>query len=225
MSTISSISSASNWSTMQGMRRPSDGGKKMAEELFSQLDSSGQGYIDKTTLQSALQQTSSATNVDDLFSQLDSNSDGKITEDEFITTFQDLASQLESQFQANAANQKGGMNGMPPPPPPQDDAGFTKDELNSQLDAIGSSDSKSAALVSNIIENFEAADTNEDGKVSFQEAMVYDQTQNNSTASTTTSGNSIASDESKIMQQLMQLMQAYGLNGDSGNNSTLSVLA
>lgn len=210
MSTISGISNSGNWAMMQGMRQPPDG-KKIAEELFSKLDSSGQGYIDKSTLQSALGQNSSSSNVDELFAKLDTNSDGKVTKDEFTSTLDDLASQMK---------RPGSGNGMPPPPP-QNDAGFTKEELTTQLNGGNSTDGKRTELLTKVIENFDKADTNKDGKVSFQEAMALEQS--SSTASSTDSTGSTA--DAKIMRQLMQLMQTYGLSGSSEKASLFSATA
>jgi len=231
MSTISSISGSSTWSTIQSMRQ------KMAEDLFAKLDTSSQGYIDKSTLQTALDSASSSTsssssstsstsNVDALFNQLDSNGDGKVTKQEFTDALQ----QLESQLQANANLQSGGTT---PPPPPQNDSGFTKDELTAQLSEIGSSDSKRSSLISSVIANFDKADTNGDGKVSMQEAMAFQQSNSSTsttsstdaTSSTTTSTASSSDTTEKILKQIMLLMQAY--NSGSGTNSggNLSVLA
>ena len=39
----------------------------------------------------------------------------------------------------------------------------------------GSTEAAGSSLISKIVENFDAADTNEDGKVSLQEALAYDQ--------------------------------------------------
>lgn len=232
---IGAIGGSSNWSAMQGMqgmRRPPDGGQKMAADLFSQIDSSGQGYIDKSTLQAALEKSSSSSNssssgnVDELFSALDGNSDGKITKDEFTSSFQSLAQQLESQLMSGNSMQAGNM-----PPPPQNDAGFTKDELASQLDEIGSSDSMRSSLISSVIENFDQADSDGDGKVSFQEAMSFDQSGSSdsatSSASSSSSSASLASEDlnAKLMRQLMQLMQAYNLNGQSDEGSNISMMA
>lgn len=89
MNSISSVSSSSamqqGMGGVRGMQRPDP--SKMAENLFSQLDTSGQGYIQKGDLQSAFDQLSSSssdsssgsTNIDDLFASLDTNSDGKVT--------------------------------------------------------------------------------------------------------------------------------------------------
>jgi Ca2+-binding EF-hand superfamily protein len=238
---------------MRGMHRPDPA--KMAENLFSQLDSAGQGYIQKTDLQSALETLSSSspsslassTDVDNLFAALDTNSDGKVTKQEFTDTLEKLQDSLDQQFQdgrmqmAMQAAGMGGMNGMggmPPPPPPQagSDQGFTKDELSSQLEEIGSSDSKLSSLISSIVQNFDDADTDGDGKVSFQEAMAYQQSTNGSgatqdasataslatTASATTSGDS---SDAKLMMQIMNLMRAYTAGDSSALSSTLSISA
>lgn len=250
-SSIGSIgSNASAMMAMRGMHRPDPA--QMAEKLFSQLDASGQGYIQKSDLQAAFDKmasasatssssSSAASGVDDLFSKLDTNSDGKVTKQEFSDTLKQLAEQLDQQFQnLRMSGAMQGAGGTPPPPPPQgggSDAGFTKDELTAQLKEIGSSDSKRASLISNIVNNFDKADTDGDGKVSFKEAMAYDQANpaSSSTASAsstsgsgdTTSSSSAASDLSaKLAMQIMRLMQAYGIGESSGSASaTLSVSA
>jgi Ca2+-binding EF-hand superfamily protein len=243
MSTVSSISSSSvassysNVSAAQKRHRPD--ASQMAEELFSKLDTSGKGYIEQSDLTSALSgltsststQTSSSTaSASDIFSELDSNGDGKVTKDEFSTSLKKLAEQLDSQF--NQAR----MDGAMPPPPPNgangsSDTGFTQDELSQQLSEIGSSDSKRSSLINNIVQNFEKADTDSDGKVSFKEAMAYDQANSttsstststsSSTASTTSSANSTtqASDE-QVFRQLMELLRTYGDNNTSVSGLT-----
>lgn len=226
------ISSIGN---IASMHRPDP--SQMASKLFSKLDTKNQGYIEKGDLQSAFNQISGTGNsgntasVDDIFSRMDSNGDGKVTKDEMTSSLQKLADQLDSQFNNMRASGKGsGMGGMPPPPPPQssDGAGFSKDELQSQLDKTGTSDSKRSSLLSNIINNFDKADTNGDGKVSAQEAMAFEQaSQTSASASATDSGNT-TNTEANIMKRIMQLMHAYGLGHDSGQASstgTLSVTA
>ena len=251
MTSISGISNSSammqGMSGMRAMQRPDPA--KLAEDLFTQLDTSGQGYLQKADLQSAFDNLSSSgagssnssTNVDDLFASLDTNSDGKVTKDEFADSLKKLQDSLEQQFQdgrMQMAIQAGGMNGMggmpPPPPPPQggDEAGFTKDELSSQLDEIGSSDSARSSQISSIVQNFDKADTNTDGKVSFQEAMAYQQstTSQQSTATsedstTASSASSTGNSETKVMMQIMKLMHAYMANNSASTSSTLSVSA
>lgn len=209
---------------------------QLSSKLFSALDTKSQGFLEKSDFVSAFSKlsststSSSSTSVDDVFSALDSNSDGKVTKDEFATTLAKLQEQLDSSRMHGGGH--GGPHGAggPPPPPPADDAGFTKDELSSQLEESSSSDSKRTELLSKIVSNFEAADTNSDGKVSFTEAMAYDQSSQNSSASDAASGSrSSSNSEAGIMMKIMQLMQAYGGNSQeqssSGVASQLSVSA
>lgn len=208
---------------------------QMSSLLFSRLDTKSQGYIEKTDLAAAFSQIAesgrgqSSASVDDVFSALDGDSDGKITQDEFSKVLTQLQAQLDSsRTQGGMAGHGGphGAGGMPPPPPPGGDAGFTKEELASQLEAADGSDSQRTQLMSKVLENFEAADTNSDGKVSFQEAMAYDQSTQMTTASESASQtvNSAASSEAQVMMKILQLMHAYR-NDDSNTASTATTIA
>jgi Ca2+-binding EF-hand superfamily protein len=191
---------------------------QMASLLFSKLDTKNQGYIEKSDLASAFSQLASSNDSDssaeNVFAALDSDSDGKVTESELSTVLSRLQEQLDGEFnrmrmQGGGHGGPQGMGGMPPPPPPADDAGFTEEELTAQLEEAAGSDSARSELLSKIVDNFEAADSNGDGKVSFQEAMAYDK----STESTTTSeaaSSTASSSEAQVMRQIMELLHAYG---------------
>ena len=211
---------------------------QMVDKLFSQIDTKNQGYIDETGLTSALQQVSgSSTNssngvsADELFTHLDTNGDGKVTKQEMVNAMKKMEAELQSQFDRMRTNGAMGANGSgapPPPPPPSDDAGFTKDELTAQLQQIGSTDSKRSSLLTDIINNFDKADTDGDGKVSFKEAMAYKQASSTtgSTSTTASSSSSTATSSSdtdaKVLRQIMQLMHAYGVFGQNSSQSTTS---
>lgn len=230
---VSSISGYSSASAM-AMTRPDP--SQMASKLFSRLDTKGQGFIEQSDLQSAFSQVfgnAASSQANDassqLFSALDGDSNGKVTESEFSTGMQKLAEALDSQA---FSSRMGGAGGMPPPPPPgggQDDAGFTQDELQSQLDEIGSTDSKRSSLISSVVDNFDKADTNGDGKVSATEAMAYEQSTQSSTSGNSTSTGSASSASSSsqtdamLAQRLMELMRAY--SGDSTTSAASSVLS
>jgi len=241
MSSINSIgSSMGSMAMMQGMRpmRKPDPAE-MADNLFSKLDTSGQGYLEKADLEAAFSsistETDNATDVDSLFTQLDSDSDGKVTKEEFSSRLQALSEQLDAQFQSMRMQEgmggmggMGGMQGMPPPPPPQDDAGFTKEELQSQLDEIGETDSKRSSLISSVIENFDAADADGDGKVTFREVMAYQEASGSeSSASASGNGTTVSDTDSnaRLMLQIMRLAQAYGLGGEHEKSSSLLSVA
>ena len=75
------------------------------------------------------------------------------------------------------------------------------------------------------MENFDAADTNQDGVVSNTEAMAYAEANNitaNETASSSTSsdGSDSALSDAQVYRQIMELMHAYGGDG----NTTLAAL-
>lgn len=197
-----------------------------ASNLFTQLDTKNQGYIEQSDLASAFSKISdSSVDVEAVFNQLDGDSDGKVTQDEMTSALQQVAEELDSQFNnmrmQGGMGGPGGMNGMPPPPPPGDDAGFTEEELTSQLEEIGDTDSKRSELISSVLENFDAADTDGDGRVTFKEAMALDQSSGSTGNSTATDSgtSSTASTDSDVMKQIMQLMQAYQVFGHEEQNN------
>ena len=222
---------------MRGMKRPDPA--QMANDLFSKLDTSGQGYLTKSDLQSALDKVSSSSSsssttssVDEMFKQFDTNSDGKITKQEFSDTLKKVADQLDQQFQSmrmNGGMQSGGvgggMEGMGGMPPGGDSGGLTKDQVTAAAKEVGSTDSKASSALTSLAKNFDTADTNQDGKVSFQELVAYEQmTSSTSSSSTEASSASSNSDSAKVMMQIMKLIHAYNIGVDQ-NSSTLSVSA
>jgi len=234
MSSVSSISSygigtsSSDISSTQRRHRPDPA--KMATDLFSKLDTTGKGYIEQSDLETAISALSSSSasgtstsgvTAEEMFSQFDSDGNGKVTQDELSSSIAKLAESLDNQF-----NQSRVQGGMPPPPPPSDDEGFTKDELSSQLTEIGSTDATQSSLITKIVENFDKADTNSDGKVSFQEAMAYDQSTSTSSTSSTTAASSTSTTtvsstdktDAQIFRQIMDLMRSYGGEEQAGTN-------
>lgn len=120
MSSISSVNGSGGGFSMMmsGMKRPDP--SKMADNLFSKLDTTNKGYLEKSDLQSALSQlsgsdssnsSSSSTTVDEIFKKLDSNSDNKITKDEMSSGMKKLADALDSQF--NEMRMNGTLQGAP----------------------------------------------------------------------------------------------------------------
>lgn len=237
MSNIGGISGSSGM-MMQGTRRPDPA--KMAENLFAKLDAGGQGYIEKSDLQSAFDKISSSSekssSVDELFTKLDTDSDGKVTKSEFTDTLKKVAEELDNQLMSSRMRggmPGGGMGGMPPAgmggmppggmggmPPGGQGGGLSKDQLSSSADAIGSSNSSASSSIKDLVSNFDTADTDGDGKVSFQEAMNYQQktaVAGSSPSPSASDASPAASDDldSRVMMQIMKLMQAYSAGEDS----------
>ncbi|MGZ5006540.1 MAG: EF-hand domain-containing protein [Methylobacter sp.] len=292
---INSISGGSS-AMMRAMQRPDP--SKMAEDLFSKLDTKGQGYIEKSDLEAALSKTSqsdgsttssSSSVADALFSKLDGNGDGKVTKDEMSATIQKIASELDG-----PAPRMRMQGGMPPPPPPQggqgpegtqgtnstnassssqsndpadtngdgtvsatealayalsqatsdagssssstssadgqlmqmlagnmqpphnDGPGFTKDQLTSMSQQLSSTDGKKSQVIGDIVSNFDAADSDGDGKVSGSEAKAFEKSKNDSASSASTVS------DAQFMKQMMQLLHSYGSVGQSAENSSFS---
>jgi Ca2+-binding EF-hand superfamily protein len=210
-----------------------------AQQLFSKLDTSAQGYLELSDLQSAFTKVSSISetsnlntdtyDAEELFSRLDSDSDGKITEQEFTDSLAQLDEQINTLFSQMRMSEASG-NMLPPPPPPPEasgdmqDAGFTEEELIAQLDEIGDSDSARSSLIESIIANFDEADTDGDGRVSNHEAMAFDQSDGESTDAATlaaTDTDSITSE--KALLQLVRLLEAYDVGGSEESNSSSSI--
>ena len=301
ISSINSSSSAMMSGGMRGMQRPDPA--KMAEALFSKLDTKGQGYIEKSDLASALSKvsqsdsstsSSSSSVADDMFSKMDSDGNGKVTKEEMSATIQKIAAELDGpaprmrmqngqggmpppppqggsqgaqassstdsstsqtsdpadangdgtvsakEAQAYAASQASSdtsstssadaqlmqmlAGGMPPPPPQeggQGNQGFTKDQLTSMSKDLSSTDSERSKVMSDVAANFDAADTNGDGKVSGSEARAFEDSKNasGSGSSTDTSSTSSASNaDAQFMKQMVQLLKSYGFDQTAENS-------
>lgn len=199
---------------------------QITNNIFSKLDTSNQGTIDATSLSKALS-GSSEDEVSDLVSSMDTDGDSKITKSELSQGIENLFNQLQS-----ASQHAGGAQGMPPPPPGgaggppppgngdnDEDSGLTQDQMQEM--ASSTDDSKLSELLTSVSSNFEAADTNGDGKVTQQEAMAYQQGQNSE--SQPQSG--VSNPTQEAMSQIAKLVKTYGLDSGSTTQSSLAVSA
>ncbi len=243
MNGISGIgSNTSMMQGMSGMNRPDPAA--MAQNLFSALDESGQGYLEKTDLQAAFEKVTSTSSsssiysddsdIDELFTQLDTDGDGKITEQEFTDSLAKIDAQINNLFANMRMNEA--MGDMPPPPPgemppppPTNDEGFTLEELSSQLEEIGDTDSTRSSFISNIIDNFDEADADGDGKVTLNEAINFNKNSTSTNTSSTDASSTVtvssAEDDlnAKVLLQIMRLVQAYAPDNGAENTSSSSL--
>ena len=241
MSSIGSSGSSVSYSGYtDALRRQAPDPSKIADTIFSKLDAKGQGYLEVSDLQSAftkLSSKSSSTSVSadpnqpdasDLFKKLDGNGDGKLTKSEFSDGLKALAQQFESQFNASRTSFADGIQGgqrPSGPPPGVDSGGLNKSQLSGLASQVGQSDSKAGSDLNSVSQNFDAADTNQDGKVSLQETLAYldkqaeaksansvggtEKTENGATNSDSTSAANKTNNDSAIFKQVLQLLQAY----------------
>ncbi|CAN5887456.1 hypothetical protein BH11PSE12_BH11PSE12_28430 [soil metagenome] len=197
MSSIGSIGSSSAYANSAGgLQKQRPDPSKMVDNVFSKLDTKGQGYLEVADLESAFNKitsnttsginstatatatsnpssgsASSTASVDDLFKKLDSNGDGKVTKSEFSSGLKKLSEELESQFNTRRSTGTQGANGTnrPPPPPPGGDKDGDQDNSVSQS---GGSTSNAASATGGS-KTYAAADANQDGTVTIQETLAY----------------------------------------------------
>ncbi|THF67299.1 hypothetical protein E6C76_02680 [Pseudothauera nasutitermitis] len=179
-----------------------------------------------TTYSATASSTSATSSVSELFSTLDGDSDGSVTEQEFSDALSSLLARLNEQVGSSGQGPggPGGVGGMPPPPPPEgEDEGFSLEELTAQLEEIGDSDPTRASLLSSVIENFDTADSDGDGKVTFKEAMALQESQSGSES---TSASSTQTQETDlVLARILQLAQTYGISTIQASLSQFSVSA
>lgn len=146
------------------------------EALLTSMDSDSSGSIDSAEFSSAALalSISDESAISSAFTAIDSDGDGSVSFDELNSTL--------AQMSSSAAGS------MPPPPPPssssEHDTGLSEEEMTSLLKEVSSTDDPLADLLSSVVENFDAADADGDGKVTFAEAMSYSQSTEASTDTT-----------------------------------------
>jgi Ca2+-binding EF-hand superfamily protein len=213
--TTSAIGGSSGATTAWRMQRPDPA--QMVDSLFSKIDTKNQGYIDKQELSATLNANNSASatgqanssRADQLFSKLDSSGDGQVSK-------QELADGLNKTgaihgYHRGPEGSQGPAQAGAAPPPPGAAGGADNDSSSSSTDS-------SASKV------FAAADTNQDGSVSFQELVAYQATQQDASAPTGAANQSDNSNAA-VMKMMMQLMQAYGFEQNSTSSSTSSAIS
>ena len=148
-----------------------------AGNLFGQLDSQNKGYLEQSdfsSLLSGLQNSQAQNKSEELFSSLDSDGDGQLTSTEFSDNFSNLLYSAQ------------GTMGQRPPPP--QDSGKSKEELTALLENVEQEDEIAAEGLQSLLDNFDTADADGDGKVTMQEAMAYRQSTEGNDPMTTAAG-------------------------------------
>lgn len=176
-----------------------------AGQLFGQLDSQNKGYLEQSdfsSLLNGLQNKEAKAKSEELFSTLDSDSDGQLTSTEFSDNFSNLLYSAQ-----------GMMAAMEPRPAPPQDSGKSKDELAAMLEELGQENETATEGLQSLLDNFDTADADGDGKVTMQEAKSFRQSQQTESSSVATQVSSSDQSDgiSKLLSRtLQQLMDTYG---------------
>lgn len=193
------------------MQRPEP--SKMVENLFSNIDTSGKGYIEKADLESAMSQLTNANNLmssDEMFDQMDTNGDGKVTQEEMASSLENMAEEMGVRIQGK----------QPPPPSGMGEApSFSLEELNKMA---ADTSSPMSDMFSQLAENFDEADTNSDGVISREEAMNFQGANENEEASAVSSD---INRDMQLMRTITELMKTYGMGDDSLDSSSFTAIA
>jgi Ca2+-binding EF-hand superfamily protein len=135
---------------------------EMRERMFNQIDTSGDGSIDKSEFAALAQQNSSSL-VDELFSNMDTDQDSLVSMIEFDSTLAKLEQQMKKGDSGMQA-----MSGMPPPPPDQ-----IFDAADANEDGTVSEDELTAVLGERAADVFSQVDTDGDGQISRTEDEAF----------------------------------------------------
>ena len=244
MSSISGLEAgAGRYSShMMPMHRPQRASASdMATAVMSAADG-GKGYLEQADVAQTFSVLTrgksdlSEEQAAEMFSAMDADGDGQVTEAELTSSLEKMEAALAQLFQqteyAQGAHAARGM-GMPPPLA-EEDTGFSAEELQAQLNEIeasgDTSESARAELISQVLANFDEADTNGDGKVSFAEARAYEASQSSAEAAAVAAQQSevvpgASDDTSAAMRQAALLLETYFGLGDDSTRSRLSVRA
>jgi Ca2+-binding EF-hand superfamily protein len=169
MSTISGVSSTGDaWANMKAQR------SQMQAKMFAKVDADNSGGVDKTELQSLIDDVAKKTGVtnssstDALFSKMDANSDGSLSTDELGKGMKDIMPPPSTMDFAQSRSDTHGSSG-------QDDlfakvdtdgnGSVSKDELQSLMDKMAT-DSTASTSSSDL---FAKLDANGDGSLSATE--------------------------------------------------------
>jgi Ca2+-binding EF-hand superfamily protein len=138
--------------------------------------------------------------AESLFAKLDTSGKGYIEKADLQTAFQSVSTLSGASADDVFASLDGDSDGK-----------VTQQEM---------SDSNRTGMLSSLIDNFDQVDTDGNGKVSFEETRAYKQSSQQSTVATTNT-----SSEAQMLMQIMNLAQAYGLDGTAASSTGLSVIA
>lgn len=200
---------------------------QISQNIFSKLDTEGQGYLSQEVLSSAfgsLNSSAADSDAESLVSAMDSDSDGQISKSELTKGVENLIGQLRGSQQRpigglGGLNGLGPMNGMPPFSllGSDEEGGITAEQAANI--AQSTENEGLSKMMNHLSENFDQIDTDADGIVTKEEGMAYKVERFNGQVGELSSGFDLTA-----MQNVAKLIAAYGF-GESETESSVSISA
>lgn len=178
MSTISGVSSSGDaWANMKAQR------SQMQAKMFTKVDTDSSGGIDKTELQSLIDDVAKKTGVanssssDELFSKMDANSDGSLSQDELGKGMKEILpppSTMDfAQSRSNSSTSSSGKDDLFSKVDTDGSGGVSQTELQTLMAKMssdsGSGSSTSTSDTTASSDLFAKLDANSDGSLSESE--------------------------------------------------------
>lgn len=172
MSTISGVSSSGDaWAAMKAQR------SQMQAKMFSKVDTDSSGGVDKTELQSLIDDVAkksgitNSSSTDELFSKMDANSDGSLTADELGKGMKEILPPPSTMdFAQSRSDSTSSQDDLFSKVDTDGNGAVSKDELQSLMDKMAadgdtSSTSSTSASSSDSSDMFAKLDSNGDGSL------------------------------------------------------------
>lgn len=198
---------------------------QISQNIFSKLDTEGQGYLSQEVLSSAFESLNSNaadSDAETLVGAMDSDSDGQITKSELTQGIENLLSQLGKSQQRPPMGGLGGMasmGGMPPPSAGKGGEGLSVTAEQAAALAETADDQRLSEVMTQVSDNFSEMDADEDGLVNREEVIAFNEAQREARDAELNSRFDLAA-----MENVAKLIAAYGLDL-SETDSTVSTTA
>ncbi|NEX20561.1 hypothetical protein G3480_09595 [Thiorhodococcus mannitoliphagus] len=199
------------------------------EQVFSYLDTEGKGYLDTADFAAAFESLGlrsgdgslADAGAEEVVSVLDLDGDGRVTTDDMTQGLQTLTDSLGVLRGRESPVGPEAVGAMTPPPTPEQVLGFTEEALKSQFEALTSGaeadpEDEGTQLLASILDDFETADADGDGRVSGEEAMAFARSLESAPAaiSEAASESTTEAEESAATAAVLKSFEAADADGD-----------
>jgi Ca2+-binding EF-hand superfamily protein len=171
MSTISGVSNSSDaWASMKAQR------SQMQAKMFSKVDTDSSGGVDKTELQSLIDDVakksgvSNSSSTDELFSKMDADSDGSLSVDELGKGMKEILPPPSTlDFAQSRSDSTSGQDDLFSKIDTDGNGAVSQDELQSLMDKMTANNGATSETAADSSDLFAKLDTDGDGSLTAAE--------------------------------------------------------